>query len=232
MFILVQENDYARYGMLLDRMHRLRKDVFFDRLGWNVTVNGDRERDRYDDIGPAYLLWCDVTRSTLYGSLRLLPTTGPTLLNDMLRQTFPAEMDFSHPLIWESTHICVDTDAIAAGLPGIDSGSAMIRMLVALAECALAKGITMLACGYEPEMKRVYRQAGVPLDEIGCADGFGAQPLCCGLFGVTGEVVDAMHRKTGLSGLYARKPRLRLVDTPSMFETEALQQKLHARSNA
>ena len=52
--------------------------MFADQLGWDVSVSGSRERDRYDDLHPAYLLWCDDTGTRLYGSIRLMPTTGRT----------------------------------------------------------------------------------------------------------------------------------------------------------
>lgn len=75
---------------LLDSMYRLRAEVFHDRLGWDVRVEGGREHDWFDLIGPHYL----VARSSgnlaqAIGCCRLLPTVGP----NMLRDVFPCLLD-------------------------------------------------------------------------------------------------------------------------------------------
>lgn len=232
MFILVQEDEYANHLGLLDDMYRLRKKVFFDQLGWAISVKGNAERDRYDDMGPAYLMWCDSDRSVLYGSLRLLPTTGPTLLNDVFRDTFSRDIDLCHPSIWEGTRMCVDIDTISRDMPEICPRTAMVHMLVALAECALVKGISTLVSNYEPHMRRVYQQAGAPLTEIGRADGYGKRPVCCGVFGVDQQVVDEMRMTTGLRHLYVHGMRRHLLDTPSMFAFATDSQKFRASSKA
>ena len=76
-----------RYGAFLGdlaEMHRLRYRVFKERLGWDVEVSGDMEIDEFDACRPAYLLQTD-DDGRIQGCVRLLPTTGPT----MLRDTFP-----------------------------------------------------------------------------------------------------------------------------------------------
>jgi len=93
MYVLVQAHEYHKHRDLLDQSFRLRKKVFADQLGWDVSVSGLRERDRYDDLHPAYLLWCDEEKKRLFGSVRLMPTTGPTLLYDVFRGTFPDACD-------------------------------------------------------------------------------------------------------------------------------------------
>ncbi|QKV19280.1 acyl-homoserine-lactone synthase [Oricola thermophila] len=204
MFFLVQATDFGRHHGLLDQMFRLRKRVFFDELGWDVPVSGDIERDSYDDLKPAYLLWTDDEQTTLYGSLRLLPTTGPTLLNDVFRKTYPNNIDLCHPTIWEGTRMCIDTEEIAMSLPDVTPQDAMAMMLVALGECALEHGIQTLVSNYEPQMKRIYKRAGAPLTEIGKADGYGRRPVCCGLFEVSERTIAQMREKTGKSNLYVR----------------------------
>ncbi len=55
MYLLVKEHEYHKYSELLDQSFRLRKRIFADKLGWSVSVSGPWERDRYDDLNPAYL---------------------------------------------------------------------------------------------------------------------------------------------------------------------------------
>jgi hypothetical protein len=62
----------------IDAMHRDRAEIFSDRLGWEVTVKNGYERDEFDDANPLYLVSVDPDTEEYRGSLRMLPTTGPT----------------------------------------------------------------------------------------------------------------------------------------------------------
>ncbi|OWV98878.1 acyl-homoserine-lactone synthase [Rhizobium sp. R693] len=206
MYLLIQAHEYQKYGKLLDQSFRLRKRVFADRLGWEVCVYDHRERDRYDDLHPAYLLWCDEDRSQLYGSVRLMPTTGPTLLYDVFRETFPDACDLIAPGLWEGTRMCIDEDAIDRDFPDMRPDRAFCLLLLALCEAALANGINTMISNYEPHMRRVYQKAGAELDELGRSDGYGRYPVCCGAFEVSPRVLRAMRDKLQVgSPLYHRR---------------------------
>ncbi len=206
MFVLIQAQEYGKHSKLLDQMFRLRKKIFFDELNWDVPVLGEIERDRYDDLKPAYLVWTDKKKQILYGSLRLMPTTGPTLLNDVFRKTFPANFDLCYPGIWEGTRMCIDVEKIAQDYPDLLPQNAMSWMLLGLGECALAHGIHTLISNYEPHMKRIYQRSGAELDEIGRHDGYGKRPVCCGVFDVTKEVVENMRLKNGQTEAVYKRP--------------------------
>ncbi|WP_025091689.1 acyl-homoserine-lactone synthase [Brucella intermedia] len=194
MYLLVKADDY-KYSNLLDQSFRLRKRIFADRLGWRVSVSGPWERDRYDDHDPTYLLWCDDKFSQLYGSVRLMPTTGPTLLYDVFRDTFPDSCDLIGPGIWEGTRLCIDDEAVKRDLPNLSLHHAFSRLLLALCEVALDIGIDTLVSNYEPYMKNIYRRAGVSFEELGRAEGFGRFPVCCGVFDVSLRVLLQMRQK-------------------------------------
>ena len=71
-----------QFPRLRDGMFKDRASQFSDRLGWEVKVDAHGyERDQYDDLNPMYILW-EQPDGTHGGSLRLLPTTGETMLND------------------------------------------------------------------------------------------------------------------------------------------------------
>jgi acyl homoserine lactone synthase len=198
MFITIQAHEYAKYPEILDQMFRLRKQVFADQLNWDVLVDGDRERDAYDSMRPVYLVWCDDAGKKLYGSLRLMPTTGPTLLHDVFRRTFPTDVDLSAPGIWEGTRMCVDEQAIKSDFPDMDASRAFCLLLLALCECATAHGIHTMISNYEPQLKRIYKRAGAEVDELGRADGYGKYPVCCGAFEVSKEVLRRMRTALGI----------------------------------
>src|SRR4051794_33228597 len=89
MIVLIQSYNALDYRELLDNMFQLRARVFRDRLGWDVQVIDGRERDKYDDEGPVYLIYADDEAKKVKGCLRLLPTTGPTLVADIFADTLP-----------------------------------------------------------------------------------------------------------------------------------------------
>lgn len=144
----------------MDQAFRLRKRVFHDQLGWAVTIDGDCERDEYDALRPAYLMWSNDRADRLYGTLRLMPTTGPTLLYDVFRDTF-AGASLIAPGIYEGTRMCLDEEILSEDFPNLETGKAFGMLLLALCECGLSHGIETLVSNYEPHLARVYRRAGL-----------------------------------------------------------------------
>jgi len=192
-FLLIQPHQYDRYAGLLEQSFRLRKRVFHDCLGWQVDVHHGLERDAYDGLGAVYLVWCDEDEHHLYGTVRLMPTTGPTLLQDVFRRTF-AGKNLVSPVAWEGTRMCLDADLLKKSQPALSPSRAFGLLLLALFECAFAHGIKTLVSNYEPPMERVYRRAGLRVKEIGRADGYGRLPVCCGVFTVSAETLQQMRK--------------------------------------
>jgi acyl homoserine lactone synthase len=98
---------------LLDQMFEQRARVFGERLGWNVKVIDGRELDEYDDLQPAYIIIAD--RGRVVGSVRLMPTTGRT----MLAEHFPEVRCAGRIGKWEATRFCVDRPEIVPALGGL-----------------------------------------------------------------------------------------------------------------
>lgn len=199
MFITLQAHEYHKYPELMDQMFRLRKDVFADQLGWDVPVIGDYEKDHYDNCHPVYLMWCDDTATELYAVVRLLPTTGPTLLYDVFRKTFPNVVSLEAPGIWEATRMCMDMDKIKRDHSDMASGQASALMLLTMCETGIAHGIHTMISNYEPQMQRIYRRSGATFVELGRADGYGKYPVCCGQFEISQDVLVAMQSKLGIT---------------------------------
>src|SRR5258706_13975922 len=82
MIRIVTQDNARHYVSSLHQMHRIRKAVFKDRLGWDVIVSGELEVDEYDALGPSYLLSMD-RDGAVNGCVRLLPPTGPNMLPDL-----------------------------------------------------------------------------------------------------------------------------------------------------
>lgn len=219
MYLLVQANGYQKYTRLLDQSCRLKKRMFADRLGWNVSMCGDRELDLYDDLHPAYLHWCDESQERLCGSALLMPTIGPAILYGVFRETVPEAHDLIAPGTWEGTRMCIDKDAIKRDFVGMRPDRAFCLLLLGLCKVALANGISTMISNYEPHMRRVYRQAGAELDELGRSDSYGRLPVCSGAFEVSRRVLSAIRHKLQVHEPLYRRPTLasRAAPAPALL---------------
>src|SRR5450631_2545670 len=108
MIVVIEPHNAHKYSNLMDEMFRLRARIFRDRLKWDVQVTDGKERDKYDDQAPVYLVYTDDEAREVKGSLRLLPTTGPTVLADIFSDTLPDAVHLSAPTIWECTRFCLE----------------------------------------------------------------------------------------------------------------------------
>jgi N-acyl-L-homoserine lactone synthetase len=114
---------------LLNQMYAMRAQVFKGRLHWNVQVNDyGHERDQFDDRA-VYLLVVDGT--ILKASMRMLPSTGPSL-HDVLFSNTAAPMS---PEIWEASRICFS--------PTIQNERLTVQITMALALGKFAKAANM-----------------------------------------------------------------------------------------
>lgn len=52
MIVTINGNSRHLHSDLINQMHILRKEVFFERLKWDVEVQGDWEIDQFDDCDP------------------------------------------------------------------------------------------------------------------------------------------------------------------------------------
>ncbi|NUW46609.1 acyl-homoserine-lactone synthase [Nonomuraea rhodomycinica] len=104
---------------LLDGMFRLRHAVFHERLRWDVDSRDGRERDRFDDCDPVYVISYAEAGRKVTGCCRLLRTDGPYMLRDVFPEALrgvPAPRD---PAVWEASRLATDrpwSGAVATGL--------------------------------------------------------------------------------------------------------------------
>ena len=104
MIHIVNAENRAIFAADLHAMHRQRKAVFVDGLGWNVPVQGEQEVDAYDRHGTIYLLAHDAS-GDLIGSARLLPTTSPHLMSDHFAHL--CQKGVLHGVhTWEASRFC------------------------------------------------------------------------------------------------------------------------------
>ena len=187
MIVVVEPYNAARNARILDEMFRLRARVFGERLGWDVAIVDGRERDRYDDEAPVYVIHVDERSGAVKGALRLLPTTGPTLLADFFADTVPESADISAPTIWECTRFCLDNSYFVRGARE-DMSLACSDLLVAIGELAVKAGIESILGNFDAPILRLYRQLGCEVEVLGVTHRYG-RPVHLGSFPVSSDNV-------------------------------------------
>lgn len=198
MMQLVIADYYSDFIGELADMHRLRHRIFKDRLDWDVQVSGDMEIDEFDALQPAYLLQ-RASDGRIQGCVRLLPSTGPT----MLRDTFPVLLDgTSAPTsstIWESSRFALDLPADA---PKTTHGlaSATYELFAGMIEFGLSRRLTDIVTVTDARMERILRRAGWPLRRIGKPRALGNTLAVAGYLEVSVESLTCIRRAGDLKG--------------------------------
>ena len=198
MMQLITAQYYGNFIDAITDMHRLRYRVFKGRLDWDVQFNGDIEIDEFDALHPAYL----IQRSSdfrVQGCVRLLPSTGPT----MLRDTFPLLLDGTPapagPTIWESSRFALDIDHDAPkGARGL--ASATYELFAAMIEFGLSRQLTEIVTVTDARMERILRRAEWPLRRIGKPRALGSTLAVAGCLEVS---IESLARVRAAGGLRA-----------------------------
>ena len=171
----VYGHDLPRHPRLADTMFRDRAEQFATRLGWDVTVDArGHERDAYDGHDPLYVIW-EAPDGSHGGSMRLLPTTGPTMVNDHFAH-LTGGVRIESPLIWECTRFCISPRA-----SGPAARKAAAALVLGAGEIMERAGLAHYVGVFDARMERIYRHYRVDPEVIGSA-GEGPQRIGVGLW--------------------------------------------------
>lgn len=174
-------------------MFRDRAEQFFRRLEWDVRVNSSgEERDEYDDLNPLYVIWENADGGH-GGSMRFLPTLGPTMVSDHFSHLTDG-VRIESPLIWECTRFCL--------APGADRRVSAALVLGA-GEVMQNFHLSHFLGVFDPRMERIYRMLGLAPDVIGRA-GHGADEIGVGLWEMQAQAWPKILRRVGVSRATSR----------------------------
>jgi acyl homoserine lactone synthase len=198
MMQLIDADHYGSFADEIAEMHRLRYRVFKNRLDWDVQISGDMEVDEFDALSPTYLLQRG-DNGRIQGCVRLLPSTGPT----MLRDTFPVLLDGSpspsSSSIWESSRFALD---IRTDVPKSAHGlaSATYELFAGMIEFGLSRRLTDIVTVTDARMERILRRAGWPLRRIGKSYPLGSTLAVAGYLDISVERLACMRSAGGFQG--------------------------------
>ena len=189
----VYGHDLLAHTRLADSMFRDRGAQFADRLGWAVAVDvNGHERDSYDALDPLYVIW-ELADGTHGGSMRFLPTTGATMINDHFSHLCGG-VRIESPLIWECTRFCISPRADRRAAAGLVLGAGELMLTFSIEHF----------CGvFDPRMERIYKLYGIAPDVIG-ASGAGPDRIAVGLWEMRQTAYDDMLRRLAITRATSR----------------------------
>ncbi len=188
--------DLDHNNVVLGQMFNARRRLFKERLDWDVSVDERGwERDEYDHADALYLISVD-EKGTHQGSLRLLPTTGETMLRDHFKSVFDG-IEIKSPVIWECTRFCVDsTGETALTLSGVQRVTT--ELLLGICEYSLASNIRKIVGVFDRRMIRIYSRGGWKPEVVG-QSGEGRDAVYLGIWDVTKANAAAIRSAGGFS---------------------------------
>lgn len=197
MIMLIYGHERSKYPGLIDEMHQLRKQVFHDRLKWDVPVSGNWEIDSFDQEDPLYLLSID-RENRLQGTLRLLPTTGPNMLGTVFSELTCESGKVENPLVWESSRFCIRVSGERDQRETSLISKATVELIAGMGEVGLLAGLDHIVTVYDAFLRRIIRQAGCSETLIGKPVRFGNVLTYAGLFDVDRIQLEAFKKVWGL----------------------------------
>ena len=184
----IYADDLHQFPRLSDTMFRDRAVQFHDRLNWDVSVDDTgAEMDAYDQLNPIYVIWEDVN-GRHGGSLRFLPTTGDTMLNDHF-QHLTDGVEIKSPFIWECTRFCLSPKAE----PKVSAALMLGGM-----ELGLANHLSHSLGVFDARMVRIYRRLGWGPTILGTS-GSGRDASSVGLWAFEEDIRPRLLASAGVS---------------------------------
>ncbi|MDW3182994.1 MULTISPECIES: acyl-homoserine-lactone synthase [unclassified Roseobacter] len=184
----IYADQLSRHKKLAQSMFQDRADQFKTRLGWEVSVDEQGfERDEYDAMNPLYVIW-EMPDGTHGGSMRFLPTTERTMVNDHFTHLMGGGT-ITSPLIWECTRFCLNREApsrVAAAL------------MLGGGEIMSGFGVKHFVGVFDARMVRIYRMIGSSPEVLG-SEGKGRDAISIGLWEFAPEAQAKVALRAGVS---------------------------------
>jgi acyl-homoserine lactone synthase len=102
---IVQPEERWQFSRPMMEMHRHRKQIFVDRLGWDLPNRGSwLEVDEFDNEHAVYIMVTSADGSSHLGSVRLLPTSLPHMLSTVFADLCPGGLPAGDK-VWEISRL-------------------------------------------------------------------------------------------------------------------------------
>ena len=199
MILLIEPEAHDLFATEMTEMHRLRYRVFKERLAWAVTTQGDQEIDTFDANAPVYLLQRRGDEAPIEGCVRLLPSTGPTMLRDVFGVLTAGNAVVATPAVWESSRFAVDTSQAEHATRSALAG-ATYELFAGMVEFGLYRKLISIVTVTDVRMERLLRRASWPLRRIGEPRTIGDTLALAGYLEISHKALLRLRKAAGIRG--------------------------------
>jgi N-acyl-L-homoserine lactone synthetase len=185
------------HAQALETMFVDRKRLFVDLLGWDVPiVDGRFEMDRFDGADATYLIACD-PRGQHIGSMRLLPSMRPHILDMLFAELCDGDVPRGSDT-FEITRLCLPSRLGAAERLRVRN-----LLISAMVDHALASGIAVLTGVVQADFRAQVLAMGWRCAPLGAEREIGRRPL--GAFRI--EIGQDTPERLRATGIYTSPAR-------------------------
>ena len=145
---------------LFEQMGHYRREVFINRLGWELNMTNGMELDEFDGPDAVYVCSQD-EESNVTGVARLLSTTGPYLMEKVFPQLWAGNELPCDPQIWELSRFAmmnpVKSAVVSLHQASAVAASTLLRQVI---QAAKSNGANSLITISPVGMERLLRVNG------------------------------------------------------------------------
>jgi len=175
---------------LYQSLAEYRYEVFVQRLGWELPGEPGCEQDEFDQPDTVHLVARD-DDERIVGCGRLLPTTGPYLLESVFPQLLNGLPVPRNPQVWELSRFAAMPTQPGATASRRDFAAERV-LLQALRFCA-GQDVTHLLAVSTPPVERLLLRAGVECQRLGPPEMFNGQPVLAFVIAVNANSIAALE---------------------------------------
>ncbi len=178
--VYIEPHQRLQYSIAINQYYTLRKRIFCDQLQWVQPQADGLEHDEFDQSYNLYVLNIDDETGLVTGGVRLMPTTGPTLMHSVWKDLLPDPDDFRAPTIWEATRFCVEPAANTR--KSSLANRATLALTLAVIDFAQANGILHIIAVCEAKFFDMTNAYAGDAEIISRKIDENGTDICCGLW--------------------------------------------------
>lgn len=188
MIHFIRAEDLPSVSPLPQLMFQDRTTQFVKRHGWKLQVNArGEERDQYDLLNPIYII-IESDDGRHEASMRLLPTTGQTMVNDHFLDLLDGK-PVKNRFIWECTRLCLGAAA---------TRRTAAKLLAAGGKVLQARHLRHFIGVFDEHQQHIYRRIGSKPQMIG--HGTSPEgPIAVGLWDFDDTTYDKLLAKAAIT---------------------------------
>ncbi len=197
MLYLIQNHHRNNFNKTLKSMHRKRYDVFYEDLGWDVSVKDGMESDQYDIDSAIYMISQDPEHGVV-GGMRFLPTSGPNMIKDSFQHLVnSSDIIPNSSKIWEVTRFFYKKPKSKNDRIGF-ARKGTIELFIGMMEFAITWELEGLLVLTDLRIEKLLHNIGWKVERIGAPTEFNGQHYVVGLLSVSHELLKEIREKTSI----------------------------------